>query len=284
MGISTFERGFLHVAEAKEGLLYKPSISVVIPVLNRANELPRLFRSLMGQTYTGPVEVVVSDAGSTDGTVAVCRDARVNLVHAPENSGIGETRRVGCEAATGDIILNTDSDCSLSPKHLEAVVESFADPLTIASYGPVEYTYQGLPARGPVQQLLQKYMSRNLKVRHERGQPMLAGPNFAILKSVYEVLGGFDRRNRRIEEPVIYILLWGMPGKIVFAQNQKVQTELPWQKDSHPSIREFRKYMALNKPWHPIAVEIIKERLRDLPAMKNAVEEIIQARQEVMSR
>ncbi len=199
-----------------EQLQYTPKLSVVIPVLNRAHELPRLFESLKTQQYEGEVEIIVSDAGSTDGSIELAQSAGYRVVSAPREGGIGATRQTGCEAATGEILINTDSDCSWPPNYLKTVASAFSDPEVIASYGPVEYTYEGKPAEGLIKKLVREKTKRDVQRWHKKGQPMMAGPNFAVLKSVYDAVGGFDPRTKRIEEPVVYIPLWHMPGKIAF--------------------------------------------------------------------
>lgn len=272
------------IAPTKEKLSYQPKISVVIPVLNRVNELPRILKSLKEQIYQGEVEIIVADAGSTDGSVELCKERGVNVISAPQEGGIGATRRVGCGATTGEIILNTDSDCSLSPSHLEAIAQTFSNPAVIASHGPVEYTYKGKPAKGVVKKFIQKWLSRDQKKRHEKGQPMLTGPNFAILKSVYETLGGFDPRTHRIEEPVLYQLLWEMPGEIAYVENQKVQTELPWQEGGKPSYKKFKAYQRKNQAWVQTAVEVIRERKKDLQTMRGKVEQIVQDRRDRLTK
>ena len=262
----------------KEQLQYTPKLSVVIPVLNRAHELPRLFKSLKTQQYEGEIEIIISDAGSTDGSVELAQGAGYKVVSAPKESGIGATRKAGCEAATGEILINTDSDCSWPPNYLNAVANAFSDPEVIASYGPVEYTYEGKPPEGLMKKLVREKMRRDIQRWHRKGQPMMAGPNFAVLKSVYDVVGGFDPRTKRIEEPVVYIPLWHMPGKIAFVMDQKVETELPWQEKGKPSFRKFFAYKAKNNEWVSTAKGIIQERLKELPEMKTKVSSIIEER------
>lgn len=265
-------------ATTTERLKYTPKLSVVIPVLNGVHELPRLFESLKTQQYSGEIEIIVADAGSTDGSVELAQNAGYRVVAVPNESGIGATRQAGCETATGEIIINTDSDCSWPPNYLGAVADAFSDPEVIASYGPVEYTYEGKPAEGLMKKLVQEKMRRDIRRWHKKGQPMMAGPNFAILKSVYDAVGGFDPRTKRIEEPVVYIPLWHMPGKIAFVMDQRVETELPWQEKGKPSMRMFFAYKAKNDEWVPLARSIVQEKSRRLPEMKAKVGSIIEER------
>jgi glycosyltransferase involved in cell wall biosynthesis len=44
------------------------SVSVILPVLNEAEHIDGVLDDLLGQDYDGPLEVIVADGGSTDGT------------------------------------------------------------------------------------------------------------------------------------------------------------------------------------------------------------------------
>src|SRR5258708_23641825 len=63
-------------------------ISVVIPTANCERLLPRCFDSLITAAVCGVVrEVIVSDAGSTDGTLAIADGAGAHIVHAKKSRG-----------------------------------------------------------------------------------------------------------------------------------------------------------------------------------------------------
>ena len=51
-----------------------PSVSVVIPSWNQGQFIARTLLSIFKQDYPGRVEIIVSDGGSTDETVAVLKE------------------------------------------------------------------------------------------------------------------------------------------------------------------------------------------------------------------
>ncbi len=98
-----------------------PQVSVVIPTLNEAQNLPHVFAKLPRDLH----EVIVVDGFSTDDTLDVVRllrpDAKIVL---QQNRGKGDALRCGFEAATGDILVMLDADGSADPSEIPAFVET----------------------------------------------------------------------------------------------------------------------------------------------------------------
>jgi glycosyltransferase involved in cell wall biosynthesis len=91
------------------------SISVVIPTLNEAMNLPWVLRRM--PSYVD--EVVIIDGRSLDSTVDVARALRMDVVVVSEpNPGKGFAVRAGLAAATGDIIVMLDADGSMDPQEI----------------------------------------------------------------------------------------------------------------------------------------------------------------------
>jgi glycosyltransferase involved in cell wall biosynthesis len=102
-----------------------PKVSVVVPTLNEAKNLPHVFELLAKQDIH---EVVVVDGFSTDDTVEVARALRpdVRIVHQTRR-GKGNALKHGFEAATGDIIVMLDADGSADPGEIPAYVEALVN-------------------------------------------------------------------------------------------------------------------------------------------------------------
>jgi glycosyltransferase involved in cell wall biosynthesis len=87
-----------------------PVVSVIIPTFNRAAILPRAIDSVLGQTYR-PVEVIIVDDGSTDGTSEALKAyGRAIAVLHQDNAGPAAARNRGIRESTGDLIAFLDSD------------------------------------------------------------------------------------------------------------------------------------------------------------------------------
>jgi glycosyltransferase involved in cell wall biosynthesis len=117
------------------------SISFVIPTLNSAQTLEACLASILSQrapreTY----EIVIADAGSTDGTVAIARRLGVDrIIDNPLKTGEAG-KSAGIRASSGDLIALVDSDNILPDAGwLEQMIAPFRDRDIVASE-PLEYT------------------------------------------------------------------------------------------------------------------------------------------------
>ncbi|MFJ6659197.1 glycosyltransferase family 2 protein [Streptomyces sp. NPDC091377] len=90
-------------------LAITPPVSVVIPAMNEAENLPYVFRTLPGWIH----EVVLVDGHSTDSTVEVARGLWPGVrVVGQRGRGKGDALIAGFRACTGDIIVMVDADGS----------------------------------------------------------------------------------------------------------------------------------------------------------------------------
>lgn len=92
-----------------------PRVSVVMPAINEAENLPHVFATLPRWIH----EVVLVDGGSTDDTVAVARRLRPGLrVVRQRGSGKGDALAEGFAACTGEIIVMIDADGSADGREI----------------------------------------------------------------------------------------------------------------------------------------------------------------------
>ncbi|HET9602837.1 MAG TPA: glycosyltransferase family A protein [Gemmatimonadales bacterium] len=114
-----------------------PLVSCIIPVYNGERFLAEAITSILAQTHR-PLEVIVVDDGSTDGTGAiVARDFAEHAGDAAagavvrylrqENAGPVVARNTGVAAARGDYLAFLDADDTWVPKRLETQLESLSE-------------------------------------------------------------------------------------------------------------------------------------------------------------
>ncbi len=102
-------------------LAIAPPVSVVIPAMNEAENLPYVFKTLPDWIH----EVVLVDGNSTDGTVEVARELwpAVKVV-GQRGKGKGDALRSGFDACTGDIIVMVDADGSADGNEIVSYVSA----------------------------------------------------------------------------------------------------------------------------------------------------------------
>jgi glycosyltransferase involved in cell wall biosynthesis len=96
-----------------------PTVSAIIPAYNAARTVGKAVESCLNQTHP-PIEVLVVDDGSTDGTAAVVADfgAPVRLERKP-NGGPASARNYAAQLARGDWLGFLDADDRWLPRKLE---------------------------------------------------------------------------------------------------------------------------------------------------------------------
>lgn len=106
-------------------------ISIVIPVLDEAGNIPQLASEIFALSDHLPIsEVIFVDDGSTDNTAAVVRDLQtqyptVRLVQTGMKSGQSAAIHTGIFLATGELICTLDGDGQNPPAELVKLVAPF---------------------------------------------------------------------------------------------------------------------------------------------------------------
>lgn len=100
-------------------------ISVIVPIYNVVEWLPRCVNSIRRQTYRN-IEIILVDDGSTDNSGAMAEkfameDRRVRVFH-KENGGVSTARNLGIEKARGEYIGFVDSDDYIEPQMYERLL------------------------------------------------------------------------------------------------------------------------------------------------------------------
>ncbi len=164
-------------------------ISVIVTAYNIEKYLPRCVDSLLAQTYE-PMEIILVDDGSTDGTVAICdeyaqKSSFIHVIH-KENGGPSSARNAGLKIAKGNYIGYVDGDDWTEPSMYEDMLgacRSTGAEIAICSYRQVGEGAEKSHPSGKVfalsrQEALELYISGD--------------PQYHIYHSVWSKL--FDRK------------------------------------------------------------------------------------------
>lgn len=132
-----------------------PLVSVIMTLFNSDATLEASVRSLLGQTYRN-IEVILSDDGSSDGTLDIARrlceeDPRVTLVRFGGNHGTYWAKNFGLVHSRGEVVTFADSDDLNDERRLELQLEALRTPgaaVSTCAYSRVDVHGADLPVPG----------------------------------------------------------------------------------------------------------------------------------------
>ena len=102
----------------------EPRISVVIPALNEASAIEACIVSV--RRTDRPVEIIVADGGSTDGTADLARKAGALVIEG--RRGRADQQNAGARAASGEPLLFLHADTRLPEGWAQALRVALARP------------------------------------------------------------------------------------------------------------------------------------------------------------
>lgn len=119
-------------------------ISVIVPVFNASQYLPRCIQSILGQTYSA-WELILVDDGSTDNSFVLCKQyekenpRKIRAFH-QVNSGASIARKRGIAEANGEFLMFVDSDDYVENDYLERLYKATNQyGVKIAACDPIKH-------------------------------------------------------------------------------------------------------------------------------------------------
>jgi peptidoglycan/xylan/chitin deacetylase (PgdA/CDA1 family)/glycosyltransferase involved in cell wall biosynthesis len=164
-------------------------ISVVVPAHNEELLLPRCLDALLAQDYPDPIEIVVVDNASTDGTRrAACRPG-VTVIQEPERDYCCALIR-GFGSVHGEIIALTDADTLVPRDWISTLVREYEGcPDLVAVGGNVVFDRPNLKGWFLAKLLVPAF---NWLDRHDPRGPHLWGANLSVRREAFEAVGGWN--------------------------------------------------------------------------------------------
>lgn len=115
-----------------------PAVSVVIPAYNAAPFIAEAVNSVLAQTFSDPVEIIVINDGSPDtpSLEEALERFGVNVTYVrQENRGASSARNHGVRISRGEFVAFLDADDKWLPEYLETLVGALrADPSVHVMY------------------------------------------------------------------------------------------------------------------------------------------------------
>jgi GT2 family glycosyltransferase len=174
-----------------------PRISVVVCTYNGESTLRECLEGLRRLQYPN-YEVIVVNDGSTDATNEIVREYGFRLI-STHNRGLSAARNIGMEAATGEIVAYTDSDCCPDPHWLTYLAATFL----ATDYAGVGGPNLAPPGDGHFAECVANAPGGPVHVLlSDQEAEHIPGCNMAFRKSCLEAIGGFDPQFRAAGDDV----------------------------------------------------------------------------------
>ncbi|MEV5802338.1 bifunctional polysaccharide deacetylase/glycosyltransferase family 2 protein [Streptomyces collinus] len=117
-------------------------VSVIVPAYNESAGIEAAVRSLLASDH--PVEIIVVDDGSTDGTADLVESLGLPVrVIRQQNAGKPAALNSGLATATWDLVVMVDGDTVFEPDTVRTLVQPFADPRVGAVSGNAKVVNRG---------------------------------------------------------------------------------------------------------------------------------------------
>jgi mycofactocin system glycosyltransferase len=179
-----------------------PSISIIIPTHNRAQQLERCLISLLNLDYpTQCLELIIVDDASADDTTtileqlsqqAIDQGVTTQVIRHKHRRGVARSRNAGAAAAHHELLAFIDSDCVASPSWLANLVPAFQD-VNLAAVGGMIRAYEPHSMLGRYEDSCSSLFmgTRPQQVRLEGPLTYLPTANLLVRRVLWHKLGGF---------------------------------------------------------------------------------------------
>lgn len=172
------------------------TLSVVMPMLDAAEHLPRVLPPLAAALHGGRVvEVIAVDDGSSDDSVKQCEASGLRVLSTGGRLGPAAARNAGARAAKGDAILFVDADVVIHgdvPARVAALFDFRPD--VVALFG----AYDDRPSAPGVVSRFRNLLHHHVHVVNGGEAATFWAGLGAVRRDAFLAAGGFDERRYRV--------------------------------------------------------------------------------------
>ncbi|MGR3871835.1 bifunctional polysaccharide deacetylase/glycosyltransferase family 2 protein [Streptomyces graminifolii] len=206
-------------------------VTVIVPAYNEKECIANTLESLARSTH--PIEVIVVDDGSSDGTSEIAREAARSFgmtnvrVIRQENAGKPAALNNGVRSASYDIVVMMDGDTVFEPDTVRHLVQPFADPEVGAVAGNAKVGNRNTVIGA--WQHIEYVMGFNLDRRMYdllRCMPTIPGAIGAFRREAVLQVGGMSE-DTLAEDTDITIAMHREGWRVVYQEHAKAWTEAP---------------------------------------------------------
>ncbi|TQF07113.1 glycosyltransferase [Kitasatospora acidiphila] len=202
-------------------------VTVLVPAYNELECIANTLNSLAASDY--PIEVIVIDDGSTDGTADVVEEMNLPFVRLIRkvNGGKSSALNTGIAAASYDIIVMMDGDTVFEPSTVRELVQPFGDPAigAVAGNAKVGNRHSLIGAWQHIEYVLGHNLDRRM-YDMLNVIPTIPGAVGAFRKEALQRVGGMSD-DTLAEDTDITMAVLCDGWRIVYAERARAWTEAP---------------------------------------------------------
>jgi len=209
------------------------TFSIIVPTLNEEKLLERMLRQFTSELRTRfMLELIVSDGGSTDGTLAIARNYADRVVE--NTAGVRQTialgRNLGAAGASGNVLVFLNADTLLGAPGLffERLESALGDAAIIAATCSVEVFAE---ERKLADRVFHGFFNWLFSMMNKVGMSMGRGECHVVRAETFRAVDGYDVRIAAGEDYDLFRRL-GKRGKVSYLEDVRV----------YESPRRFRRY------------------------------------------
>jgi len=198
----------------------QPKISVIVPAFNEEKNLARTILALKNQNCSFPFEIIVVDNNSTDNTCSIARQLEVKIIKESQ-PGPAAARNAGVKASKAKLLAFTDADTVPPPNWLHHINQAFiAKSSIVALVGTFQFK-----CTTKLLKFLNQLAFPTVDQFHKllTGNYAFRGTNFAIKKSIFLKVGGFNSQFESFEDIELSSRV-SKVGTIAYLPELKVKT------------------------------------------------------------
>ena len=243
----------LHARRSKRRDAWGPPVTervtVLVPAYNERECIANTLHSLAASDY--PIEVIVIDDGSTDGTADIVEEMDLPFVRLIRkvNGGKSSALNAGIAAASHDIIVMMDGDTVFEPSTVRELVQPFGDPAigAVAGNAKVGNRESLIGAWQHIEYVLGHNLDRRM-YDMLNVIPTIPGAVGAFRKVALQRVGGMSD-DTLAEDTDITIAVLGDGWRIVYAERARAWTEAPASLQQLWSQRYRWSYGSMQAMW-----------------------------------